>query len=215
MDLQGHPAGLGSSKKLLKLRTEALRHVFCDTSIKSYQDLWEVGGVVERAARRADSIARFSALQHLRESLKLRKVQTPVSGHADKGHLQVSDKIEECLGRIDTMVRADRQEQSRKALVEEGNPSSSSTNSSSTQVRQYVPILLIALWPRESTCDTVITVGKADVILSSFYVAFMHYEGFIKLFNLKPKPRPSTRTKPSSSTRTKPPALPSIPRKKH
>ena len=46
--------------------------MFGDTCIHRYQTLWKVGVVVERVARRADSIARSSALQHLRESLKLR-----------------------------------------------------------------------------------------------------------------------------------------------
>jgi hypothetical protein len=103
-----------AGKKLLKFRTEALRQVFGDTSISSYQALWKVGGVVERAARRADSIARSLALQHFRESLSVRKGQTRASGHADTGHQQMSDEMEEFIGRIDTMVRADRQEQSRK-----------------------------------------------------------------------------------------------------
>jgi hypothetical protein len=103
-----------AGKKLLKFRTKALRQVFGDTSISSYQALWKVGGVVERAARRADSIARSLALQHFRESLSVRKGQTRASGHADTGHQQMSDEMEEFIGRIDTMVRADRQEQSRK-----------------------------------------------------------------------------------------------------
>jgi hypothetical protein len=51
-----------AGKKLLYIHKEALRKVFGDTSIHSYQNLWKVGGVVERAARRADSIARSSAL---------------------------------------------------------------------------------------------------------------------------------------------------------
>ena len=98
-----------AGKKLLYIHKEALRKVFGDTSIHSYQDLWKVGGVVERAARRADSIARSSALQHLRESLSVRKGQAQESGHADTGHQQMSDEMEECIGRIEMMVREDRQ----------------------------------------------------------------------------------------------------------
>jgi hypothetical protein len=75
-----------AGKKLLYIHNEALWQVFGDTSIHSYQDLWKVGGVVERAARRADSIARSLALQHLRESLSVRKGQAQESGHADTGH---------------------------------------------------------------------------------------------------------------------------------
>ena len=50
-----------SGKKLLYIRREALRQLFCDTCLDSYQALWKVGAVVERATRRADSIARSSA----------------------------------------------------------------------------------------------------------------------------------------------------------
>ena len=103
-----------AGKKLLYIHKEALRKVFGDTSIHSYQDLWKVGGVVERAARRADSIARSSALQHLRESLSVRKGQAQESGHADTGHQQMRDEMEECIGRIEMMVREDRQKQSLK-----------------------------------------------------------------------------------------------------
>ena len=67
----GHTKVAG--KTLLYIRREALRQLFGDTCIDNYQTLWKVGAVVERAARRADSIARSSALQHLRESLKLRQ----------------------------------------------------------------------------------------------------------------------------------------------
>ena len=59
-----------ADKKLLYIRREALRQLFGDTCIDRYQALWKVGAVVERAARRADSIARSSALEYLRESLK-------------------------------------------------------------------------------------------------------------------------------------------------
>jgi hypothetical protein len=97
-----------AGKKLLYFRREALRKVFCDTSIHSYQDLWKVGGVVERAARRADSIARSSALQHLWESLSVRQGQAQESGHADTGHQQMSAEMEECIGRIKMMVGEDR-----------------------------------------------------------------------------------------------------------
>jgi len=103
-----------AGKKLLYIHKEALRKVFGDTSIHSYQDLWKVGGVVERAARRADSIARSSALQHLRESLSVRKGQAQESGHADTGHQQMRDEMEECIARIKMMVREDRQKQSLK-----------------------------------------------------------------------------------------------------
>jgi hypothetical protein len=103
-----------AGKKLLYIHKEALRQVFGDTSIYRYQDLWKVGGVVERAARRADSIARSSALQHLRESLSVRKGQAQESGHADTGHQQMRDEMEECTGRIEMMVREDRQKQSLK-----------------------------------------------------------------------------------------------------
>ena len=88
--------------------------MFGDTCIHSYQDLWKVGGVVERAARWADSIARSSALQHLRESLSVRKGQAHESGHADTGHQQMRDEMEECIGRIEMMVREDMQKQSHK-----------------------------------------------------------------------------------------------------
>jgi hypothetical protein len=103
-----------AGKKLLYIHKEALRQVFGDTSIHSYQDLWKVGGVVERAARQADSIARSSALQHLRESLSVRKGHAQESGHADTGHQHMSDEMEECMGRIEMMVREDRQKQSLK-----------------------------------------------------------------------------------------------------
>jgi hypothetical protein len=103
-----------AGKKLLYIHKEALRQVFGDTSIYSYQDLWKVGGVVERAARRADSIARSSALEYLRESLSVRKGQAQESGHADTGHQQMSDEMEECIGRIEGMVREDRLKQSLK-----------------------------------------------------------------------------------------------------
>ena len=94
-----------AGKKLLYIHKEALRQEFGDTSIYRYQDLWKVGGAVERAARRADSIARFSALQYLRESLSIRKGQAQESGHADTGHQQINDEMEECIGRIEGMVR--------------------------------------------------------------------------------------------------------------
>ncbi len=61
-----------AGKKLLYIRREALRQLFGDTCIDSYQALGKVGAVVERAARRVGSIARSSALQHLCESLKVR-----------------------------------------------------------------------------------------------------------------------------------------------
>ena len=61
-----------AGKKLLYIRREALRQLFGDTCIDSYQALWKVGALVERASRRTDIIARTSDLQHLRESLKLR-----------------------------------------------------------------------------------------------------------------------------------------------
>jgi len=51
-----------AGKKLLYIRREALRQLFGDTCIDSYHALWKVGAVVERAARRADSIRRSSAL---------------------------------------------------------------------------------------------------------------------------------------------------------
>ncbi len=73
-----------------------------------------VGCLVEGATRRADSIARSSVLQHLRESLSVRKGQAQESGHADMGHQQMSDEMEECIGRIEMMVREDRQKQSLK-----------------------------------------------------------------------------------------------------
>jgi hypothetical protein len=103
-----------AGKKLFYIHKEALRKVFGDASIHSYQDLWKVGGVVESAARRADSIARSSALQHLRASLSVRKGQAQESGHADTGHQQMRDEMEECVGRIEMMVREDRQKQSLK-----------------------------------------------------------------------------------------------------
>ncbi len=103
-----------AGKKLLYIHNEALRKVLGDTSIRSYQDLWKVGGVVERAARRADSIARSSTLQPLSESLSVRKGQAQESGHADTGHQQTIDEMEECIGRIEMMVREDRQKQSLK-----------------------------------------------------------------------------------------------------
>jgi hypothetical protein len=103
-----------AGKKLLYIHKEALRQVFGDASIHSYQDLWKVGGVVERSARRADNIARSSALQHLRESLSIRKGQAQESWHADTGHQQMRDEMEECIGRIEMMVREDRQKQSLK-----------------------------------------------------------------------------------------------------
>jgi hypothetical protein len=56
--------------ELLYIHKEVLRQVLGDTSIYGYQDLWKVGGVVERAARRADRIVRSSALEYLSESLK-------------------------------------------------------------------------------------------------------------------------------------------------
>ena len=57
---RGHTKVAG--KKLLYIRREALRQLFGDTCIDSYHALWKVGAVVERAARRADSIRRSSAL---------------------------------------------------------------------------------------------------------------------------------------------------------
>jgi hypothetical protein len=63
-----------AGKTLLYIRREALRQLFGDKCIDSYQALWKVGAVVERAARQACTIARSSALQHLRESLKLQGV---------------------------------------------------------------------------------------------------------------------------------------------
>ena len=51
-----------AGKKLIYIRREALRQLFGDTSIDSFQAPWKVGAVVERAARRADSITRFSVL---------------------------------------------------------------------------------------------------------------------------------------------------------
>jgi hypothetical protein len=64
-----------AGKKLRYIRREALRQLFGDTCIDSYQALGKVGAVVEKAARRAESIARSLALQHLRDSLKLRHVE--------------------------------------------------------------------------------------------------------------------------------------------
>ena len=115
-----------AGKKLLFFRREALRKVFGDTSIHSYQDLWKVGGAVERAARRADSIARSSALQHWRQSLSVRKGQAQESGHADTGHQQMRDEMEECIGRIEMMVREDR----KKQLLKEGKAHAAGSNAS-------------------------------------------------------------------------------------
>jgi hypothetical protein len=50
----------------------------------------------------------------LRESLSVRKGQAQESGHADTGHQQMRDEMEECIGRIEMMVREDRQKQSLK-----------------------------------------------------------------------------------------------------
>ena len=56
------------------------------------------------------NIARSSVLQHL-----VRKGQTRASAHTDKGHTrrdtghqQMTDETQECIGRIGTMVLADR-----------------------------------------------------------------------------------------------------------
>ena len=40
-------------KRMLYTHKEVLRQVFGDTCIDSYHELWKVGGVMERAARRA------------------------------------------------------------------------------------------------------------------------------------------------------------------
>jgi hypothetical protein len=83
-----------AGKTLLYIRREALRQLFCDTCIHSYQALGKVGALVERAVWRADSIARSSALQLLRESLKLRGgrgCQFFLVLHAPLIHSQVRD----------------------------------------------------------------------------------------------------------------------------
>jgi len=46
---------LVARKRILYTHKEALRQVFGDTCIDSYQELWKVGGVMERAARRANA----------------------------------------------------------------------------------------------------------------------------------------------------------------
>ena len=47
-------------------------------------------------------------------ALSVRKGQAQESGHADTGHQQMRDEMEECIGRIEMMVREDRQKQSLK-----------------------------------------------------------------------------------------------------
>ena len=53
-------------------------------------------------------------IQHLCESLSVRKGQAQESGNADTGHQELSDEMEECIGRIEMMEREDRQKQSLK-----------------------------------------------------------------------------------------------------
>jgi hypothetical protein len=60
---------------------------------------------------------RFNRLfQYLQKSISSteRPQRAQESGHADTGHQQMSDKMEECIGRIEMMVREDRQKQSLK-----------------------------------------------------------------------------------------------------
>ncbi len=104
---RGHTNVTG--KKLLCVRREALRQLFGDTCIHSY---WRhvhplihpqlpgasegrchggEGGAAGRHRR-----ARSSALEHLRESLKVRIGQARPSGHT--GHQQKLDEMEECIG---------------------------------------------------------------------------------------------------------------------
>ncbi len=80
-----------AGKKLLYIRREALRQLFGDTCIDSYQALGKVGAVVERAARRVGSIARSSALQHLCESLKVRGL----GGHPTTFLARTSDRSQD------------------------------------------------------------------------------------------------------------------------
>ena len=44
-----------AGKKLLMIHTKALQHIFGDTKISSYQDLWREDGAVERRARQAST----------------------------------------------------------------------------------------------------------------------------------------------------------------
>ena len=84
-----------SGKKLLKMNNDALQKVFGDPSLSSYNDLWKVGGVIDRAARRADNIARDTAARHFEDSLHIRKGQAHgAHGGADKGHQDMLDDLQ-------------------------------------------------------------------------------------------------------------------------
>ena len=114
---RGHTKVAG--KMLLMIHRAALREVFDDASICSYQDLWKVGGAVEKGARRASSTSRKLAVHHFRTSLNIRTGQAK-SGHADLGHQQMGDEMQECIGRIERMDNKPTQAPKRQKTETKG-----------------------------------------------------------------------------------------------
>jgi len=86
-----------AGKKLLRIHTAALQHMFGDVSISGYASLWKVGGAVDKKAELADSIAHESAVTHFRDSLNVRQRQ----GGGDGGHQQMLDDMLHCIDRLD------------------------------------------------------------------------------------------------------------------
>ena len=102
-------------------------------------------------ARRMVNIARSSALQHL-----VRKGQTRASAHTDKGHTrrdtghqQMTDETQECIGRIGTMVLADRIGRSSDArrVRHTRHPVPAATRARAQRARSSRQIILLFLAP--------------------------------------------------------------------
>ena len=91
-----------AGKKLLMIHTKALQHIFDDTKISSYQDLWREDGAVERRARQASRTSRLNALVYFRESLDVRVGQGAGAG-ADAGHQHMVSQMKQCIKRIEAM----------------------------------------------------------------------------------------------------------------
>ena len=102
LDRQGRKI---AGKKLLRIHTRALQHIFNDAGISKYEDIWGKDGPVERRARQATPTSRGLAVHHFRESLKERKTQAKSHG-ADEAHRRMIDDMSKCIQMIADMDRS-------------------------------------------------------------------------------------------------------------
>ena len=102
-----HPLWHGSvqvaGKKLLAIHRDALQQVFGINPYQDYKDLWQIGGMIDRAAQQAQNTARGDAVKHFQDSLNLRKKQAQAQGAhggSHRGHEVMIKCLQECIRHI-------------------------------------------------------------------------------------------------------------------